>query len=236
MKKIATLIIGLFSMAALAQDVTLKATAIPGSSVQSGRFEVTETGATGVVSDESGAEVGYFSLTPLRENGEGLRTVLELAKGDYFSMDVQVGRGDAGVEATQSIIACQGGDCVELERRMFGEELENSVYKVDGKPASGETFEKLAVGMIADFPETGFAVVASAQLSERQAMSWPSFGNSYLSCLKQAVEDCGGSHNNGNCQTFQHWGGSAACGAIHAAACGVLNPISVIGCAAALLF
>jgi len=227
-----------FSLIGLAQDRVIKGYDVPGSRIESGVFTVGEGRTEGFAIGKSGDVIGMLSIEGVEGPGVGVRTVMELDRGEYFQMDVTVYEtADGTVEGSQYLVACLDGGCVEMSRTMYGDKLELSDYQIDGRPAAPDAFKTMAFGLVADNPDVAFAVVSSATLApDTVALSWPSFGNSYLSCLKQAVEDCGGSHNNGNCETFRHWGGSTACGAIHAAACGVLNPISVIGCAAALLF
>ncbi len=230
----------LLSLTALAQEFTVDSTYLPGNMIHQSNLERTDKGFSGEVNDRIGNSLGVFSLEAMDTEGIGASMTLNLDNENYFRMDVSVKEVEAGHEALQYMAICQGGECVELKRNMYGDTLQHSMYFLNGQVRTKEVFENMVLGLVVKFPEMNFAVKAGAELipnlSNNKRDGWPSFGNSYLSCIKQAVSDCGGSHNNGNCETFQHWGSNMVCGSIHAAGCGLLNPISTLGCAAALIF
>lgn len=63
-------------------------------------------------------------------------------------------------------------------------------------------------------------------------------GAAFLDCFKQAVIDCGGAHNRGNCTNFLYWNASPTSAArflgciyIKGEGCALTNPFGVIACA-----
>ncbi len=112
--------------------------------------------------------------------------------------------------------------------------VSSASYSVNGKSVSLQDFA--AAGReAATWGPIGSAYAITKRLADDLGFVIPVVTEgSYLSCVKDCVTDCGGTHNGGNCKTFR-WsdGGSTkvylcvqACGV----GCSLAHPWSLIGC------
>ncbi|MEM7351604.1 MAG: hypothetical protein AAF657_12485 [Acidobacteriota bacterium] len=109
----------------------------------------------------------------------------------------------------------------------FGGSSQSVSYMIDGRPATRDAALEVYARIGEALPGLGLPATALTRAT-------------FLSCAKEVVADCGGTHNDGDCETFR-WSaggnnGTKACVLAGGAGCGLAHPWTLIGCWAAVLF
>ncbi|MEM7350459.1 MAG: hypothetical protein AAF657_06610 [Acidobacteriota bacterium] len=109
----------------------------------------------------------------------------------------------------------------------FGGSSQSVSYMIDGKPATRDESLALYEQIGTLFPGLNLPQVALTRAT-------------FLSCFKEVVVMCGGSHNDGNCDNFQwyHGGniGTQGCAGAGVLGCAAAHPWTAVGCSLAQAF